>query len=174
MKRLLTCLTIFLIAQPVLALPEGSYKIQMIKPVKSVAAKFEDKYIKIRFSAGEMLSFELENKSEEPITIDWNKISFVDFEKRANKVIHTGIKMSERDRPQPETLIPPASILDDGVIPVSNISYGSSGWQVSPTFSKRAHRRILGKQFALFFPLKIGNKTQNYNFTFNADSIIYE
>ena len=114
-------------------------KFVLIKPSESHEQFFEDQAIKIVFSIAEkQIGLLLHNKLNSPIKIDWNNVSYVDISGLAHGVVHTGVRYIERDRPQVPTLIPPAAMIEDAIIPSDHISYtagSGGGWSSRPLFS---------------------------------------
>jgi hypothetical protein len=104
----------------------------MVKPWENRELLFEDQAIRIIFSISEkQIGIRLQNKTQSPIKVDWNTLSYVDITGLAHGVVHTGVRYIERDRPQVPTIIPPAAMIEDVIIPSGHISYTSGtagGW----------------------------------------------
>ncbi|MFM6308511.1 MAG: hypothetical protein ACKPGB_09620, partial [Dolichospermum sp.] len=104
----------------------AKYRINMTKPVLNKDLNFEDKYIKISWIFSEdKLGFVLNNKTKNPIKIDWNQVSYIDTLGNAEKVIHQGVKYVNRNEFQTPTIIPPTAKIQDIIFPSNNISYVS-------------------------------------------------
>lgn len=153
------------------------YKFSILRPVPGPDLKFEDSNISSAFQViGGEIAFSIQNKTEEPIEIDWNKFSFVDVSSKSNKVIHAGVKFSEMEKAQTEIVIPPLARFEDVILPTDNVYYSDSlkSWQKVSIFPSGydSAKLFKGKTFSLFMPLKINEKVKNYFFTFKIDDVI--
>jgi hypothetical protein len=152
----------------------GKHKFTMIKPWENPELSFEDQSIKIRFSLSKkQIGLVLQNKMHSPIKLDWNNISYVDVAGLAHGVIHTGVRYIERDRPQVPTVIPPAAMIEDVIIPSDHISYTSgsgSGWSSRSLFPAITETDLyIGKTFSVFMPLEFDGGVKNYLFSFRIE-----
>jgi tetratricopeptide (TPR) repeat protein len=126
---------------------------------------FTNKDVKIDFEiSNTSINFKLENLTEKPLKILWDNTSIVLFGE-AFKVIHKGIKYSEKASHQPATLIPPRAAINDILIPAENIVYDNdlNKWTEKDLFptndklDKTLEKKIMnfeGKSFSLFMPLE--------------------
>ena len=149
------------------------YKLAFLKPVASDSLTFSDDAIAVVFVPSKTaLNFALQNKSDGPIKIDWNLISFVSPDGTAQNVIHNGVKLSDRTAPKAPSMIPPRARIEDSIIPVENIELVETEWithQLLP--SGPASLNASGMEFSVFMPLDIGGTTKNYNFVFKIVSV---
>ena len=155
---------------------------QLIQPKRSDSLSYSDQNIRIRFKFNKeklepwliaptgykKIHFTLENKTNQPITINWNESSIVLPGGESSKIMHGGVRFIKAGESMPPTTIPPNSKTSDTVIPAGNVSYSSgmsSGWHISPLgiFS--------GSEFGLYLRLKVGEQERNYNFRFLARNI---
>jgi hypothetical protein len=146
----------------------------MVKPWKSQECFFEDQSIKILFSISEtQVGISLHNKTNTPINIDWNNVSYVDIRGMAHGVVHTGVRYIERDRPQVPTIIPPAAMIEDVIVPSDHISYASGsggGWSSRALFPDLQETdQYIGKSFSAFMPLEIDGTIKNYSCVFSIE-----
>jgi len=135
------------------------------------------------------IAFYLENKTDQAIIIDWNKVSYIDKNRISQRIIHQGVKYSQRNENMRNTVIPPRSKFEDIIVPVNKIYYKETpalllglpnnhliyGWQVLPLFdaeSMAAGSR--NEQFSLYVPLIIGEEKKDYTFTFDVKPILRE
>ena len=77
----------------------------MIKPRISSELKYEDAFIKIEFNIYHHIVFYLQNKTQQPIEIEWSRASFVDINSTAYRVVHEGVRYIERDKAPPPTVL---------------------------------------------------------------------
>ncbi len=113
---------------------------------------FSDAFLKISFIVGEKeIVFEIQNKTDSGVKINWDDLSFIRSDGNASRVIHSGIRLVNRNDPQAPTLIPPTAKVSDNLIPSENIvsSSSSPGWLYLPLFSNT----IEGNKFSLYIPL---------------------
>jgi hypothetical protein len=146
----------------------------MVKPWESRELLFEDQAIQILFTLSEtQIGIRLQNKMSSPIKVDWNTISYVDITGLAHSVMHAGVRYIERDRPQVPTVIPPAAMIEDAIVPSDHISYSSGsggGWSSRQLFPGLTETDIyIGKSFSVFMPLEIDGVVKNYSFAFNIE-----
>lgn len=165
----------------------ASYKFSMLKPNNS-QLNFSDESIEIFFSfpthqtlgvAGvgpysqyrqyTGIGFIIKNKTNETITINWDKVSIKDWAGMSGKqVMHTGIKYNECANLKAVTTIPAKSQTNDIVIPCYALEFRTGVvpyWNISILPSPR---RLSKADFGLFMPLQIGDKVIDYNFEFQA------
>lgn len=115
--------------------------------------------------------FILENVSKHSIKIIWDEAVFVNFEGMSSKIIHTGIKYSQRDSEQPPTTIISNSKINEIALPIQNIIYSNvlkewittSMYPSIPDFSK--------SQLKLMLPIQIKDIVNEYIFVFDLTYI---
>lgn len=155
-----------------------TYLISMIKPKVNKDLVYEDANIKISFNISKkQISFELKNKTEEPIKVDWNQVSYVDVLGGSHRVMHKGVKLNERENPQSPSIIPPTANISDLVYPTDYVSFTSGkygGWSEEVMFPEGPKAKLYkAKNFSVFMPLEINGKTKNYFFGFKIDDVIF-
>jgi hypothetical protein len=152
-----------------------NYSYSMTKPENSPELILENENFDIGFTINRSrIGFQLQNKSSDPITIDWNQVSYVDPTGSSHRVMHQGVKYSNRDQSLAPTTIPPNASIEDIVLPTDNVSYSSeiNEWTRDPLFpSGTGAEAYEGQSFSVFMPLEIGGETQNYNFVFKIDDV---
>ena len=143
---------------------------------------FEDDNIHIIWYAGlEEFYFTILNKTNHALKINWNEAVYVDIDKKAGKVIHSGVKYAQKNEAQVPSLIPKGSRLEDVVVPADNIYYSSylTSWetkQLFPTsFSSdeelNTAQKYEGKEMSVLLPITIENVQNDYLFTFKVDKV---
>ena len=101
------------------------------------------------------------------MTIDWNKVVFVNHTKLSEKVMHTGVKFIKKEESQTPSLIVKDSILSDAIIPIDNINFIKGEWVITPALQPYNDiNSLVDKKFKVLFPIMIGEKTVDYLFTF--------
>lgn len=148
----------------------------MTKPTVSKELIYEDHFLKIVFSiTKKQIGFILQNKTENPIKIDWNQVSYVDVLGESHKVMHSGVKYTDRANPQPPTVVPPTAKLEDIVFPIDYVYYSSGkygGWREIPLFPEAPKAKLFkGRSFSIFMPLEISGVNKNYLFSFKIEDV---
>ena len=164
------------------ALYDIQYRFTMLKPTSNDAMAFEDASLSFKFSIDPSgIACSIRNKTADPISVNWNVVSYVDSSGDAHKVIHSGVRLVDKEAPQNPTLIPPTARINETIFPTDNIVSGSSGlsqrplWPDTGYISKdQSHLKNLeGNTFSVFMPIEIGGKTKNYSFVFKIVSVGY-
>src|SRR5689334_21631798 len=117
-----------------------TYSAKMMKPKLSPDSSFEDPFIKIEFVVLQRILFKLKNKTDNPIEIDWGKVSYVDTEAGAHRVVHEGVRYIERDKVPAPTVVPPMANITDIIHPADYIDYesgSSGGWKIDDLFKNQ-------------------------------------
>jgi hypothetical protein len=133
---------------------------------------FQDEAINVTFSLQKnSLDFVLLNKTDGPIKIDWNMVSFVEFDGTAQGVIHNGIKLVDRGNPKAPMMVPPRAKVTDAIIPVNNVELMDNQWVTDPILPQGpVGSKLGGMDFSVFMPLDIGGTVKNYNFVFKISA----
>jgi hypothetical protein len=146
---------------------DSKYVFSLIKPKLSQTLEFEDELIAIVLDVGtKQIGFTMQNKTDNPISIDWNQISYIDLSGTAHRVIHQGVKLIDRDKPQAQTVIPPTAKIVDFVYPADLVTWRENDWEELPLLppSQEALQHK-GQTFGVFIPLEINGQKKNYLFT---------
>ena len=147
--------------------------------------RYEDDYIDIVWFVGsKQFNFVLKNKSGHTLKLNWDDISFVDINGRVGRVMHSGVKYTDRNNSQPATTIPKGASISDLLLPTDNVYYVSGqygGWrerylipcvyQTPDEFNKEASTYV-GKSMTIMMPVIIENVQNDYTFTFNIDKLL--
>lgn len=166
----------------------GETKVVNFKDGETNKYRYEDDYIEIVWFVGTtQLNFELRNKSGHTIKINWDDVSFVDITGQVCRVMHSGVKYTERNNSQPATTIPKNAKISDLLLPTENVyyvsptRYTSGGWReknLIPSFynSKEALNsgapKYVGLKMQVLMPIMIENVQNDYTFEFNIEEWI--
>lgn len=150
-------------------------------------SQYEDSRIQVIWKCdGIRFRFILLNKTNYPLTIDWDKIICVDTEGEIGNVIHNGTKYNERNSGQLKTIIPKMAKLNDFLVPSKNCVFNRGGyftvgrWQENylfPCVYKNAKDlnshapNLIGKTMRLEFPIVINDIEYNYTFYFELSDL---
>lgn len=147
----------------------------LTQPSPSHALSYEDASIAINFTiANEEVDFTLSNKTQEPQSINWDEVSFIDLNGTAHRVLHQGVKFVDRDKPQSPTVIPPGAKINDLVALSDGVRFNSSinDWERDPLLPpSQTIANYKGKTFGVFMPISVDGKKKNYTFTIRIEDV---
>ena len=146
--------------------------------------RYEDDYINIVWYVGlKQFNFTLNNKSGHRLKINWDDISFVDTEGQVGRVMHSGVKYTERNNSQPATTVPKGASISDILLPTENVYFVSGqygGWRENyllpcvyqtPEAFNAGASSLVGKTMTIMMPIMIENVQNDYTFTFNIEKL---
>lgn len=150
--------------------------------------QYEDEYIKITWMyMTNQLDFELENLSGHTLKINWDDISYMDAGGNVSRIMHKGIKYSERENSQGSISIPKGGRLSDIIVPTSNVSFLSAGsyskWYqkslIPCYYDNKAAMQAdiakgtwMGATIKVMFPIEIEGIKNDYSFEFRVDGVL--
>jgi hypothetical protein len=126
------------------------------------------------------LGFDLLNKSDGPVKILWDDAAYVDITGQSRRVIHSGVKLVERNSPQAPSVIPSKGRLNDIVYPSDHISYYGN-WSQRPMFpclregyactdpDRKLVAAHTGLDYRVLLPVEVGKETYPYTFVFKVN-----
>jgi len=89
---------------------------------------YEDGLIRLTFLFPEKkitgINFSMENKTDHSIKIVWDEAAYLDEDNSSHRVIRHGVNYSEKDQPQPPSIIISGSKLEDIVHPTDYVEWG--------------------------------------------------
>lgn len=143
--------------------------------------QYEDDFIKIFWYVGsKQFNFDLTNKSNYTVKLNWDDMAYVDQHGNTKRVMHSGVKYIDRNSPQPASILPKNASLSDILLPTDNVFFESGqygGWKESPLFPRYNKQEdalnsyILGKTVRIIFPVTIQDIVNEYIFEFKIDNI---
>ena len=147
--------------------------------------RYEDDYIYIVWYVGaKQFNFDLTNKSGHTLKINWDDISYVDYKGQTGRVMHSGVKYTERNNSQPASTVPKGANLSDLLLPTENVYYvsgqyggGREKYLIPCVYSDAATRdaqasAYIGKTLTIMMPIMIENVQNDYTFTFSIDKLL--
>jgi hypothetical protein len=165
----------------------GETKVVTFKDGEVDKYRYEDDYINIVwYVSSKQFNFKLTNKSNHTIKINWDDISFVDYDGKVGRVMHAGVKYTDRNSSQPASTVPKGASIDDILLPTENVYYVSGqygGWRESylvpcvyktPEAFNAEAPSLVGKTMTIMMPIMIENVQNDYTFTFNIDKLLNE
>ena len=146
---------------------------------------FEDEMVKIIwFPKRADFVFNLKNKTNNSIKIIWDEAVYVDASGSSGRVMHTGVKYTDRNASQPPSVIVRNGSMDDLVSPTENVYYVSGqygGWRTASLFPQTGNSQselkqktdiYKGKNVQILLPLEIENVINEYIFVFSINDIL--
>ncbi|MGL4410524.1 MAG: hypothetical protein ACRCTF_00055 [Bacteroidales bacterium] len=142
--------------------------------------KYEDDYIDISWFVGlSNFSFTLNNKSNYSIKIPWDDAAYVDVNGIAGRVMHAGVKYTERNNSQIASVVPKRASIKDVIIPTENVYLVNGQYiegrlfklPVDSTNIEEAKGIYVGKTVRVLFPVIIQDVKNEYVFEFKIDDI---
>lgn len=131
---------------------------------------YVDNFIDILiFANTSQFVFEIKNVSSNTIKIVWNEAVFVDVDGSTSKIMHTGVKYSEREGDQPASTIIKNAKLEDIATPTSNVYYSDSSkeWE-SHSLYRNADQTKKGQSIRLMLPIQVKDVINEYIFEFEV------
>jgi len=160
------------------------YDIFLENATDPVIQVFEDDSIAIRFTPGrDHLAFDLQNKTNGAIEILWSEIVLQDVEGHPHEVCHAGADYANLGRGQAPTVVPARQRIQEHVIPKDHIARSEKNpnkWEICPFLlplgsemsdTKSLSARVVGKNFSLIMPLRVGGSRQSYFFSFKVTGV---
>ena len=129
---------------------------------------YVDNFIDILiFAANSQFGFALKNVSDNTLKVVWNEAVFVDVDGSTSKVMHSGIKYSQREAEQPASTIIKGAKLDDIAAPTANIYYSDAlkEW-TSYSMYRNADKNKQGQSIKLMLPIQVKDVINEYVFEF--------
>lgn len=142
-----------------------NYLFTMVEPALSKNCRYENETLEIEFKTiTNQLTFNVRNKTNEPLKIIWDNCVFTGLDNVPTRVIHWGIKYIDREKTMAPTIIPPYAAVSEGVIPSKNIRWTGSNWIVYYVIPGNINAR--GQHFSLYLCYETSGQQKYENFTF--------
>lgn len=129
------------------------------------------------YGTKEQFNFVLKNISQHSLKLIWNEAAFVGLDGTSSKVMHVGIKYSQRENDQPASTIIKGAKLDDCATPTSNVYYDNgvtigyntygNGWKTRSMLPNEYKGKEAG-EIKLMLPIQIKNVVNEYTFVFKV------
>jgi hypothetical protein len=141
----------------------------------------EDQLMRIIWAGpNDRLGFDLLNKSDSLVKILWDDATYVDITGQRRRVIHSGVKLADRNSPQAPSVIPTKGRLNDIVYPSDHVSYYGN-WSQRPMFPclreeyvcTDSDRKLVaahtGLDYRVLLPVDVGTEKYPYIFVFKVN-----
>ena len=136
---------------------------------------YVDNFIDILIFANKtQFNFILKNVSDNTIKVVWNEAVFVDIDGSTSKIMHSGIKYSQREGDQPASTIIKGAKLEDIAAPTDRVYFSDvlSEW-ISKSLYENADVRKEGQTIKLMLPIQVKDVVNEYIFEFEI-KFVYE
>lgn len=144
---------------------------------------YEDDFIAITWYVdSKQFNFTMKNKTQHTIKINWDDISYVDYNGQTGRVMHAGVKYTDKNASQPSSMIPKGATISDILLPTENVYFASGqygGWRekalIPNTYSNNVTpatiaAKYVGKTMTILMPIYIENVQNDYIFNFNINA----
>lgn len=139
---------------------------------------FNDSTINITiYGTPEQFNSILKNVSPHSLRIIWNEAAFVGLDGSTSKIMHAGVKYSQREGDQPATTVIKGAKIDDLACPTANVYYdkGSTigyttvgnGWKTRSMFPSEYKGKDAG-EIRLMLPIQVKDVVNEYTFVFKV------
>lgn len=127
-------------------------------------------------------NFTIKNNASGSIKVPWDDMAFVGLNGESHRVIHKGIKYSEKEKEQAPSIVARSAELHDLIIPADKIYFQKSWekWSAYPFVDDYLYspedeltKHPNGKKIQVLLPVIINEKRYEYQFVFEIDSIRY-
>lgn len=153
-------------------------EVQTITDANVYKYSFGDSIISILiFGDSVQFSFVLKNISPHSLKIIWNEAAFVSLDGSTSKIMHTGVKYTEKDGNQSATTVIKGAKIEDIAIPTVNVYYDEgtkigystygSGWKKRPMLPSEYKGKDIG-EVRLMLPIQIKDVINEYTFVFKV------
>lgn len=147
----------------------GEIKISEITEEEQEKMVFEDDLIKAKFYLGQSsIAINLENKSDYTMKINWDNSAFINESGVSQRVIHSGVRLIDRNSPQASTILVRKGKIEDFIVPTDNIYFQSGkygGWRYKDL-------TVTNADVSLLLSLEIEEVANDYIFNFNKKEIV--
>lgn len=134
---------------------------------------YEDNFIDILiFASDKRFNFVLKNVSDNTLKVVWDEAVFVDVDGSTSKVMHTGVKYSQREANQPASTIIKGAKLEDLAAPTDKVYYSETlkEW-TSKSLYANASQNVEGQTIKLMLPIQVKEIVNEYIFEFTLSCV---
>lgn len=139
------------------------------------------------------IGLEFRNKSSDVIEVAWDQSVYIDEHGNSSRLIRGNVNLAEKDRSQPNTVIPPGTKLQETVFPVDRVQQVDGKWTQVPILPELAYifdeqflreqawaraayrpgtKNFTGEEVRLFLRLLVNEQKQNVTITFKIANMI--
>lgn len=168
LKRFLALAAMGTLCACYVTVPAYKWNFAMLAPAPSDKLVFSDEFMDIVFSFGDkQISFEIQNKTASGIKLNWDEFSIIYPNGNMSRVVHSGVRLMDRNSPQAPTVIPPGAKISDFLTPSENIHFDYGEWWYSLLFPGKDELLWNDKDISIYAPLEINAVKKEYKFKFH-------
>lgn len=131
------------------------------------------------YGTKEEFKFTLQNISNHSLKLIWDEAVFVGLDGATSKVMHVGVKYSEREKSQPASVIIKGAKIDDLATPTANVYYDEgtylrysgqtigNGWKTKSMLPSIYRGKDAG-EIRLMLPIQVKDVVNEYTFVFRV------
>ncbi len=155
-------------------------KYSLLTPLRSEDLSFRDRLVSVRIVPMEKhIEFRIDNLSQKPVTLVWEKASYTDAVSRVHRIIPSAVKWENRAGRIPPQVIPAGGSLQESILPENAIEYAGEqkGYVAKPLFvlDGDSALSLKGRTINLFLPVEVDRAIiPDYSFTVRIDDVIKE
>lgn len=157
------------------------YNIQMVEPEpQSEPLTFSDETLAIKFTplitatnaflppSLKGINVQIRNLSDKSIKVLWDDVSFIDIDNSVQKIMHQGVKYTNRGESMSPTSIPAGTLLEDTIIPTDIVSWSSitNDWVNSGIVNQYNAGQYHQEKIGIMLPIEHNGETKEYLFRF--------
>ncbi len=152
---------------------------RLVSPKASPKLRFRDKNMAFSLSVGlKEFRMHFENLSAYDVKILWERAEYSDVNRKTHRLMHSGIRFSDRNNPIPDQIVLYGSSIQEEVIPISKVYRlpRRKGYDIHPLFPVGSDEAVelKGKSFILFIPVEINRQIIPYNFKVKITDVVKE
>lgn len=120
------------------------------------------------FTTQTQFGFVLKNISDNTQKIIWDEAVYVDYNGNTSKIMHSGVKFSQREGEQPATTIIKGAKIEDIACPINNVRYSKilKKWVTDSMFPSKMELAV--NPIKLMLPIQIKDVINEYIFEFEV------
>jgi len=121
------------------------------------------------------IGLEFRNMSPDVIEVAWDQSVYIDEDANSSRLIKGDVNLAEKDRPQPNTVIPPGTKLQETVFPIDHVRQEDGKWIQVPILPELTSgnepnmirpKDLTGKEVRLFLRLLVNDQKRNVTIIF--------
>ena len=151
------------------------YQASEVDTMEVIRYAYENDLFRSLWSATEAgWNLSLYNKSEKPLMIDWDAVTYMDVDNMGHRVLASGTKLSDRNDPQTPAVIPRQGNISETLYSADHVYQSSTGvlarrplWSVDFTEAKPYE----GKTVRLIIPFTVDEISAQYEFVFTIKNV---
>lgn len=162
---------------------DGGYSNPKTNDATINAVSYSDEYITIiPKSIDPKIELTLFNNHTSSIRILWDESAYIDISGNAHRVIHTGVKFTDKEKAQVASIVPAGAKIEDVAVPVECIEYINGAWIIIPFEYNKfynlsdAEDKVCAYKndpslsgCTLVLPIMVEDKKIEYTLRFNGD-----